>query len=182
MYRTLLLTLIVTLFLLGSNPAAGSSPNPDAAPEELAAWSFLIGDWNAKSTRFSSEGEAIESSDGQARFSWALGGSRIQERLSTVFGGQPMEALNLFVVDPETGIWEVAWTDTIHQDFSVKTGTQVEGSLVLRQKNPDPESRVTRRWTYSRESDDRFAVDLEFSTDGGESYFVRNRTVYSRRH
>ena len=46
---------------------------------------------------------------------------------------------------------------------------------------PNPDSDVFRRVTLLRDDVDHFTRQLEFSTDGGESWFVRSKWDYRRR-
>ena len=160
-------------------------PTPERAaarqtPEALKQWGFMIGEWAMDSTRYSLEGPVIENSAGTATFSWGMEGLRIEERQSAVLNGRDMLVLNLFAFNPEREAWEIAWTDSLHNGFSVMRGTSVEDRIVLFEKNPRPGAEVTRRVTYARQGKDRFSRLLEFSLDGGESWLRRSETVYTR--
>ncbi|MBZ0114910.1 MAG: c-type cytochrome [Thermoanaerobaculia bacterium] len=160
---------------------ARTAENAAGAAPGLHEWSFLVGSWESTSKRFSSEGQVIEDNHGTATFSWDLDGQRLRERQTTTLAGQPMEVLNLFSAHPETGEWQIARTDSLHHTFNLMSGSASEGTLTFAEAHPNPNHSVTRRWIYSKSGDDAFSLRLEFSEDGGESWFVRNETEYLRR-
>lgn len=183
MYRAVLPGCVVAavLWILSTGPVAAKESLPQAPPPELERWSFLVGGWDMRSTRYSFEGEAVEDNTGTAEVSWTLKGLRLQEIQSTTLAGRAMEVLNVFVFHPERREWEIARTDSLHHSFSVMRGQGNNGSIVFFERDPSPESDVARRWTYQRISDNRFRVLLEFSTDQGATWFRRNETLYTRR-
>jgi hypothetical protein len=149
-------------------------------PTEMKEWSFVLGSWDMDSRRYSLDGPVIEENKGKASFSLALNGTRIQERQSTTMGGKPMEVLNVFAFHPDKKEWDIARTDSLHHLFSVMGGTSSERSIVLFERNPNPESRVTRRVTYARSGNDKFSRLLEFSLDKGKTWVRRNEETYTR--
>lgn len=181
MRRTALMpALLLVALLVPATAAFGMKKVSTEAPEELQRWSFLLGRWKMDSRRYSLEGPVIESNSGTATFSMALSGLRIQERHSTTLGGKPMETLSLFSFHPERKQWQVARTDSLHHTFGVMQGTGEGDSIVLFEKDPDPDDAVTRRLTYTKKSPDEFGLLLEFSEDKGKTWKRRNETVYTR--
>ena len=176
-----LATVLLAASMAAGVPSVEKPAVPSAVPAGLEEWSFLIGDWEMMSRRYSLDGPVIEENTGRAKFSITLEGFRIQERQRTTMAGRSMVVLNLFAHNPERGEWETSWTDSLHHSFNVMRGTGTKNSIVLYEKNPRKTSDVTRRVTYKRESDDEFSRLLEFSLDKGKTWVRRNETSYTRR-
>jgi len=174
------LTLLVAFTMAVGKPKPGPSAG-EQPPEALKSWGFVVGDWEMESKRYSLDGPVIEENSGQATFAWEMQGLRLEERQTTTLAGRDMLVLNLFVFHPEREEWEIARTDSLHHSFSVMRGTNVDDRIVLLERNPNPESDVVRRVTYSRDGEDRFSRLLEFSLDTGETWVRRNETFYTRR-
>jgi len=151
-----------------------------AEQEGLDRWKFLIGEWRIVERRFDFDAKPIGTRGGHAAFSHAMHGQRIEE-LQTIAGEDTMTALQVFVYDPRSEEIEIARTDSGHYGFSIIAGAMSDNRITLKEKHPDPKSQVTRRFTYVRTDDDHFLRQLEFSTDGGSTWFVRNLQEYTRR-
>lgn len=147
----------------------------------LERWDMLIGEWDLAEKRFGFDGALIGTNLGEARFSYEMNGQRIKELQSIPRGDENITALHLFVYDPRSKEIEIARTDSGHYGFWVITGTMSDGQIDLVVKHPNPESDVTRRITYRRIDADHFKRQLEFSTDKGESWFVRSEWDYTRK-
>lgn len=167
-------------YVIALTALAAAAPASASEQEGLDRWKFLIGDWRIEEHRFDFDSKPIGTRRGVAEFSYAMNGERIQE-LQTIAGEDTMTALHVFVYDPRSKEVEIARTDTGHYGFSVIVGAMSGDRIVFREKHPNPESKVTRRFTYIRTDDDHFARQLEFSTDGGSTWFVRNLQAYTRR-
>ena len=160
--------------------ASSVQAQEDAPVDRLNEWRFLIGSWSLLEQRFSFEGELIQENEGRASFSWTLHETRIQEMQELAHGEETTHALLTYVYNPRREEIEIARTDSGHYGFSVTVGSLSPDRLVLREKHPNPNHQVIRRYTFAKESADRFVRTLEFSTDQGENWFDRSVTTYSR--
>jgi len=149
-------------------------------PEGLEDWALLLGDWSLVEQRYSFEGELIETHRGQARFGTLMDGQRIQETQWFGEGEERSQALHVFVFDPRSRELEIARTDSDHYGFSVLIGSVTPGLIDLLEKHPNPEHQVIRRVRYTKNDERSFLRTLEFSTDQGESWFIRSEWIYSR--
>ena len=160
---------------------AGPGRADPTAPVGLEHWAFLIGEWTLVETRYGFDGALIQTNTGTASFSLTMNGQRLQEIQSMPHGAGEIMALHLFVFDPRSGEIEIARTDSGHYGFWVIIGTLSENSMHLVEKQPDPDSEVSRRITYERIDLDQFERRLEFSTDHGANWFVRSNWHYTRK-
>jgi len=172
-----LAAMIVACVCLGAAQATAAEPSQ----EGLERWKFLIGDWSLVEKRYDFDSKLIQTNSGHAHFSYAMNGARIQELQSLSHEADTVEALHLFVYDPGSKEVEIARTDSGHFGFWLIGGTISDDRLDLQEKHPDPESSVARRITYLKKDADHFLRQLEFSTDHGETWFVRSEWEYARR-
>ena len=174
----------ILVLAISSTLAMSGDAHPAAAetvPTGFEDWAFLLGEWQVVEQRYGFDGELIQTNAGSATFSLAMNGQRIQELQSIPRGDEEMTALQVFVYDPRRDEIQIARTDSGHYGFSVIVGTISGSRIDLLEKNPNPESDVTRRFTYRRIDSDHFERQLEFSTDEGASWFVRSEWIYSRK-
>lgn len=150
-------------------------------PLGFEEWSFLLGEWHLIETRYDFDGVLMQTNTGEASFDLVMNGQRIQEIQSLPRGEEMTSALHLFVYDPRSEEVEIARTDSGHFGFSVIIGSFRGDQINLVEKNPNPESSVTRRFTYRRIDDVRFRRQLEFSTDKGKNWFVRSEWNYTKK-
>lgn len=150
-------------------------------PEGLADWALMLGDWELVERRYSFEGELIQTNHGRAGFQLVLHGQRVQEIQTLEHGEGSTRALHLFVFDPRSQELEIARTDSDHYGFSLLIGSVGADSIELLEKHPNPEHQVIRRVRYDKTEDGGFRRTLEFSTDQGESWFVRSEWIYASR-
>lgn len=154
----------------------------EGLPDAFGAWTFLVGEWDLETKRYSFEGEVQETESGLAAFSIAPSGVHLLEVENTVLGGNHVQALHVFAVDPEHGTIEIARSDSGHgYHLSILTGTISGDQIELLEKHPNPTHSVIRRVIYTRENDDRFTRELQFSSDQGDTWFTRFEGVYTRR-
>lgn len=157
------------------------SADDGTTPVGLERWAFVIGEWNLVEKRYGFDGALIQTNTGQVRFLHVMNGQRIQELQILPRGDEETTALHLFVYDPRSEEIEIARTDSGHYGFWVIIGTMTDDRLDLVEKHPNPESDVTRRITYRRIDSAHFSRQLEFSTNKGESWFVRSEWNYTRK-
>ena len=154
----------------------------DTTPNGLVApWVFALGEWGLVETRYSFEGELIQTNIGSAVFSYAMNGERLQESQALLREGETQTALHLFVLDPRTKEVEITRTDSDSYGFWTIIGTLTEDGITLVEKHPDSKSDVTRRITYKRVDNNHFSRQLDFSTDKGKTWFLRSEWVYTRK-
>jgi len=175
--RVLTGLLLAGTLLIGSRASVAQ----EAESSGLHLWDFLLGTWSVEQNRYGFDGSLIETNAGTATFTPLMDGERIQEYL-VLNGSHPSQAIHLFVYDPDKAEVEIARTDSGHYGFWVIQGTLSAKEMVLREKHPDPDSEITRRITYRRGGPDRFVRTLEFSQDGGETWFTRSEESYGRRN
>lgn len=174
--RRIAATLATTLCLAASTPGLGA----DSSSEGIERWKFLIGDWSLVEQRYGFDSRLIQTNAGHSSFSAVMDGRRIEELQTVVHGADTTIALHVFVYDPNSREFEIARTDSDHFGFWVIAGPMTDGRLELVEKHPDPGSEITRRITYLPGDDRHFRRRLEFSRDGGRTWFTRSEWLYTR--
>lgn len=188
--RTLLIGAGLSLFVAGSGSIADEGQSkvdraallaqPERLPAQLQEWAFLLGEWEIATKRYTFEGEVGEEESGRTEFTISPTGAQILEHERTVLSDNDVAALHVFVVNPENGSIEIARTDSGHYTIGVLRGVISADRIELLEKHPNPEHSVIRRVVYERIEDDHFTRRLYFSTDQGETWFVRFEGVYTR--
>lgn len=178
---TLVVLVVMVGAIAGMGDDAGAPPPKPELPDGLKPWSFLVGDWDLATQRLSSDGEIIEEENGSSTFSIAPGGRVLLESEHSMLNGNQVETLNMIVFNPRRDEIEIARSDSAHHAINIKRGTITGDRIDLVEKHPNADSDITRRWTYVKTSDDAFVIQLDFSQDGGETWFARNRAAYTRR-
>lgn len=168
--------------IVGMGDHGKSAPSKPELPDGLKPWSFLIGEWELSTTRYSFEGEVIETETGTSTFSIAPGGRVIMESQHSVLNRQDLETLQLYAYNPRTNQIEIARTDSAHHAFMVTRGTITESRIDLLEKHPNPESDVTRRYSIVKTDPDHFVQELDFSLDQGKTWFTRYRAAYAKKY
>ena len=106
--------LILPLSANAGTPAVliSDGPHPDA-PEQLMEYGQLVGNWQCKSSSRQQDGTWKES-PGLATWTWyfVLDGHAVLDvwKPLPIAQGKVFPGTNLRTYDPETGIWNVAWT------------------------------------------------------------------------
>lgn len=174
LYRAVAVCMACTLL-----PGTADAGNEPAGG--FRRWALLLGEWRVVEKRYGFDASLIETNAGEASFTAVRRGQWIEERLTIRSARDTSAALHVFALDPRSGALEIARTDTNHDGFSVIRGTMQDGRIELVEKDPAPDSEVTRRISYHRIDDDHFLRRLEFSQDRGATWFVRSEWHYTRR-
>ena len=90
------------VILCGCLMLAPATAQENASDGLVDPWMFAIGEWDLVETRYSFEGELIQTNIGTAVFSYAMNGERLQEYQKLLREGQESTALHLFVYDPRS--------------------------------------------------------------------------------
>ena len=94
-----ILTVLVGL-IAGMGDEAGAPPPKHELPDGLKPWSFLVGEWELTTQRFSFAGEVIEEETGTSTFTIAPGGRVLLESQYTILNGNEMETLHMIAFNP----------------------------------------------------------------------------------
>ena len=168
------LSVLAAALLLGSAAfAADGSAIPlgdtDACMQgPLAQFGRYIGNWDIEDSRLSQDGQTWIAGKG-ARWNFiCLGnGTAIQDFWIPNDGAV---GTNLRTWNPETESWDIAWAIKTLPGFAhIQAKQNEDGNIVMHYKSPLPDP--LRRITFFPPDEHGWNWKLEFSTDGGESWF-----------
>lgn len=148
-------------------------PAPDRA-DKLNLYAWLIGDWDADITAYSTDGERHRG-QGEIHFGWILEGRAIQDvwmiprRHDHGSGGSAMPVAGnwygttLRIYDPAIDAWRIYWIDPATNSFRYQIGRRQGQDIVQEGK---AESGAFSRWSFTEIAPDSFRWLGESSTDG----------------
>ena len=177
-----LLALSLTLLFCSGYASADASAIPTdnvAACMEgpLEQFGRYIGNWDIEDSQLSQDGQTWAPGDGaQWNFVCLGNGTAIQD-----FWIQPdgNVGTNLRTYNPETESWDIAWTITPMPGFAhIQAEEDDNGNIVMHYKSPLPDP--LRRITFFPPDEHGWNWKLEFSNDGGESWFEVYRIKATR--
>lgn len=158
--------------LLAGNALAGEDALPFADESgcmegPMAQFGRYIGDWKIEDMQRAQDGSWSEGKGARWVFSCLGNGAAIQDFWYPPDG---KVGTNLRTFDPAAGTWEIAWTISGMPGFAHIRAEQADnGNIVMHYVAPLPEP--LRRITFFPPDDAGWNWKLEFSQDGGETWF-----------
>lgn len=134
----------------------------------LAQFGRYIGNWDIEDSQLSKDGQTWTEGDG-ARWNFVcLGnGTAIQDFWMPHDGNV---GTNLRTWNPETESWDIAWAINTQPGFAhIQAKQDDDGNIVMHYKSPLPDP--LRRITFFPPEENGWDWKLEFSQDGGETWF-----------
>lgn len=171
--KLILAVFSLTLFIASGVAYAGNGAVPiedkDACMQgPLEQFGRYIGNWDIEDSQLDQDGVTWTKGDG-ARWNFVcLGnGTAIQDFWLPPDGNV---GTNLRTWNPQTESWDIAWTITPMPGFAhIQARQDDNGNIVMHYKSPLPDP--LRRITFFPPDEYGWNWKLEFSNDGGESWF-----------
>lgn len=134
----------------------------------LAQFGRYIGNWDIADSQLSKDGQTWNPGKGAKWNFVCLGnGTAIQDFWMPNDGAV---GTNLRTWNPETGSWDIAWAIKSLPGFAhIQAKQDDNGNIVMHYKSPLPDP--LRRITFFPPDKTGWNWKLEFSTDGGETWF-----------
>ena len=166
-------SIVAVALFFGSN-AFADQPNIPVDNEDsclegpLAQFGRYIGNWTIEDSTLNQDGQTWTDGPGaQWNFACIGNGTAIQDFWLTPDGNV---GTNLRTYNSETTSWDIAWAINTQPGFAHITAKRDEhNNLVMHYKNPLPDP--LRRITFFPPDSDGWNWTLEFSTDGGDTWF-----------
>lgn len=135
----------------------------------LAQFGRYVGDWRVADSRLAQDGSGWTEGGGARWIFSCLGnGTAIQDFWLPPDGNV---GTNLRTYNSETGKWDIAWAINTLPGFAHIEASQDEsGNIVMKYVSPIPDP--IRRITFYPPDESGWNWQLEFSTDGGETWFA----------
>jgi hypothetical protein len=150
-------------------------PDPQQA-EALRLYGRFVGSWALDLTDYFPDG-AIDRSQGEWHFGWALQGRAVQDvwiappgprRHQDPPAGYPLRyGTTIRMLQPQAGTWRITWIDPALGFWVTQIGREQDGGIVQEGQTPDG---TPMRWSFREISDNRFRWLGEVSDDGGRSW------------
>ncbi|MDH3350591.1 MAG: hypothetical protein OEM60_08350 [Gammaproteobacteria bacterium] len=168
------LIITTSCLLIASSGIAADSNLPFGSDEAcmqgpLAQFGRYIGDWKIEDSRLSQDGSGWQDGTGARWIFSCLGdGTAIQDFWLPPDGNV---GTNLRTYNAETDRWDIAWAINTAPGFShIQAEQDPLGNIVMHYVAPVPSP--LRRITFFPPDDDGWNWQLEFSADGGETWFA----------
>ena len=167
-------TVLTLVLLVYSDVALTAAPTVPIDDENacmegpLAQFGRYIGNWDIADSKLDQDGVTWTKGDG-ARWNFVcLGnGTAIQDFWLPPNGDV---GTNLRTWNSDTESWDIAWTITPMPGFAhIQAAEDENGNIVMHYKSPLPDP--LRRITFFPPDEHGWNWKLEFSKDGGESWF-----------
>lgn len=173
--KRVMVLIITTSWLFIALPAAQANEslpfgNDDACMEgPLQQFGRYIGDWKIEDSQLQQDGSGWKPGAGARWIFSCLGnGTAIQDFWMP---GNGNVGTNLRTFDEKTGKWDIAWTADLSPAISrIEAEQDSEGNIVMSYVSPVPTP--LRRITFFVPDDNGWDWQLEFSNDGGETWFA----------
>jgi hypothetical protein len=150
-------------------------------PKEMTACAEKVGTWDvATEMRMDANAEFMPSA-GVCTFNMVVGGAALQSNYSSNMMGMPFEGMGLTTYNTGTSQWMTTWVDNVGGHMSVYTGGLVDGKMVLTGKDIMAGATWDTRITEGPVKDGKFDFQIEHSTDGGKTWAVFMKSVYTMR-
>lgn len=152
--------------------------NADACMQgPLEQFGRYIGNWDIADSQLDKDGETWTPGDGaQWNFACLGNGTAIQDFWMTPDGSV---GTNLRTWNAKTESWDIAWAISPVPGFAhIQAREDESGNIVMHYKSPVPDP--LRRITFFPPDANGWDWTLEFSTDGGESWFEVYRIKATR--
>lgn len=194
--KSMYLVLLVPCLLLAI-PAASQESEPEMSPEMAAmmeAWqkamtpgpqhaalAKLVGDWKFTAKMWMEPGAEPTASEGTAVRTMALGGRVLEEKVSSMVMGKPMEGLGRTGYDNVTGTYWSTWTDNMSTGLMVMEGSwdeaSGEGELEGEVTDPMTGKPMPVRMTSKRQGEKELS---EFFENRGGEWVKTMELIYER--
>lgn len=175
----------VTLLLLAITPGAvaadaGGLPLSESSgcmQGPLKQFGQYIGNWDIEDMQLGQDGEWRPGEGAQWNWVCLGNGTAIQDFWLAPNGNV---GTNLRTWNAEAEIWDIAWAINTQPGFAhIQAGEQNDGTIVMHYKSPLPDP--LRRITFFPPDGEGWNWRLEFSRDGGESWYEVYRIRATRR-
>jgi len=171
-FRRLIITIICLLFASIATAEESDLPFSNAAAcmqGPLAQFGRYIGDWKIEDSRLSQDGSGWKPGDGARWIFSCLGnGTAVQDFWFPANGNV---GTNLRTWNSAEEKWDIAWAVNGVPGFAhIEARQDEQGDVVMSYVAPIPSP--LRRITFYPPDDTGWDWQLEFSTDGGESWFA----------
>jgi hypothetical protein len=160
----------VSTFALAGIAAAQETEGkpPPCSPPEFRQFDFWVGSWDLT---------WAEDGKGTNVVEHKFGDCVVQEN----FDGGGFRGMSVSTYDPSSKRWKQTWVDSNGSYLDFIGGMQGDRMVLSRTARRDGKD-VEQRMTFYNIEERSLDWDWEISTDGGESWNLRWRIHYARRH
>lgn len=154
---------------------------PMGPPPEIQQQGYLVGTWDVASQMRMDPDSAYTPFPGVATYSYVAGGSCLEMNFTAEFLGMPFVGVGHSAYNRDTGEWVETWVDNLGGYMSVYRGKMADGKKVLRGQDYMAGEVWESRITISDSTPTHFNWQLEHSRDGGKTWAVYLKSVYTKR-
>ena len=164
-------------FVAADTPAVPFDNEDSCMQGPLEQFGRYLGNWEIADSQLGQDGETWTPGEGaQWNFACLGNGTAIQDFWMPPDG---TVGTNLRTWNPKTESWDVAWAINGLPGFAhIQAKEDDAGNIVMHYKSPVPDP--LRRITFFPPDENGWDWTLEFSSDGGESWFAVYRIKATR--
>ena len=151
--------------------------------KKLETFGQFVGVWDLLVEFYDDNGDRTYGEPGTWSFAWVLDGRAIQDVLvyPRETGTGPVRGIgtSLRFYNPARGAWQVIWLGAVTGVTVVLWGGPHGGTIRL--EGPDPDGTLNR-WEFTDIHAERFVWQGFESSDGGQTWLLRQRMTARRKH
>lgn len=159
--------------------AAGEAP-PMGAPEELKQFDFLVGTWTTDFQMKMDPEAEWTTSPATMTYEKAMDGACIRGSFSTTVMGAPFNGLATLTYHRMKAKWQVNWMDNMGAYQSLLEGDFNDGKLTLEGEDMSKGQTNLMRDITTPKSDTEFDWEMQFSGDGGKTWWTTMKASYKK--
>lgn len=172
MNKRIIVTRIIVIFLLSVNAASSGLAQGSEPDEKL--FDFWVGNWNASWTN--SDGTTAR---GKNRIERTLDGKVLQENFTDEKG---FKGTSISVYNPREKRWHQAWADNQGGYFNFIGEVEGDKKIFRTPVVVRGDQSITQRMVFYNIKDESMTWDWEKSIDGGKTWELQWRILYTRSH
>lgn len=190
----MLFVLAMIVVVIGAAAIAGDEPSgkteteqttqmpPTGPPEQMKMLSDLPGTWNVdQQWKMSPEDTTWQSFPGVSVYKEILDGCAMQFTMKSQMMGMPYEGLGIITYNRETGKWQTIWIDNMGAGMGYYQGDFKNGKFVVSGEEKWQGQTYHSRITTYNITPQKFDWMFEMSTDGGKTWMVMGKSVYTKK-
>ena len=179
---TMMLVLLLSLALTVSAQEEMGEMPPMGAPEEIKSMNWLVGEWDVVADFRMDPNSDWMNSTATAVYTMSVDGCALEMIYTGNIMGMNFEGKLIETYDRLTKQYQSAWIDNMNARISYYTGYRSGDSTVLSGDEyfPDGTKYNSRVITFN-ETESSFEWHSETSTDGGKTFWLSGKALYTKK-
>ncbi len=176
-----LLLLAVAVMAADTTKTQQPQMPPMGPPPQMKDVMFLIGTWDVTTKFTMGDTTKWEVSTGTCKWESVADGCALFNTMEGTMMNMPFKGIGTTSFNRETGKWQMTWLDNMSAFISLYTGDFKDGKLVTSGEDLYQGQKMITRVTMHDITPTKFEEMFEMSTDGGKTFTVNGKAVYTKK-